>query len=1126
MRFRPSPQVPLLRLPRLVERDAQAASFREALTALAQASEVLGPPPLDGVDPRALETAAFIAVERGLADDLGFLQGGAAAVALFELASALPSGNVKRELRRRIFSLLYEGSAATFLPIATRIALGNPSPLSTPTLRARVSLCLELPIGSAINPAPLAFALATRAETHVNWIADPSRRGLAARRTAALLYEHAAREAVFRFQQGDAQALRKLCEPALQVSFHRLLWDREPLVWRSAAIARGLLAAMDRDVQDELERELDPALGITEWRRAAVSLTSSLCLGDVGAARALIALCRGPLAQADGGLVSTLVAALPRLAEFDLDRAREFVDRLAREKRVDFALAVGQALEQTRERDFVEGATPALLDTLRQNRAHPLFRDGYGAVRAENALTKSSDGQVLQSSVQFALETYETEGARPAFECAMTALELSQACAESLNLGAEDNTGSRLSLLELDASAFERSTLYDLLLLKRRPGDPDTLVEPMERLRGSVLAQIVSAVSKGEDSTWTDDVRVTEQVLLRGLLHIVDADGTVLSDKEKLGTSPLEQSVQMLIGRLIRGPDPASQRILCAALARCLDALVRSDAAHPSDLLLVVFASIPDAFFLRTLAEASTTPAIAEPFAALAAFVNPDTASESVAESSLRSDLSGLSDPADSRAFKASTKLLALSQGILGGGYHAEAVRRAIFRMARSLETIAAANSHGELVEPKDGGEKPIEELVRAVDDFAQMLKNSLLHVLGQSPRHVSTGYDSLDLHQVLQRSLDRGEPPRHDEIACAIEALVRELPEPLARSIEEVTFRVHGLPAQAEVQNAMPLLPRRAALPDWLLPRRTIGSFYVLRSLGSGGNSSVFLARRIEERNNQNGECFALKVPDYDPQTARSMSEQEFLQLFKEEAGALLSLPQHPNLARFVTFDLAARPKPILVMELIRGIPLERLLRSRKLTLARVASYADSLLAALEVMHGAGLGHLDIKPSNLILRDGIEPVLVDFGLSGRKLRPGCGTAQYSAPEILGVIPEGHDPHPEPADIYAVGALVFELLTGSVLFDAQDEYAIVAQHVSHDGWLDKLENMDQSESLSELARTLGSCLRQDPRNRPTATQLRKSLGQALAPLKSLPWPLEQPTSNPPLEMSGQLEAIP
>src|SRR6185436_16989670 len=180
----------------------------------------------------------------------------------------------------------------------------------------------------------------------------------------------------------------------------------------------------------------------------------------------------------------------------------------------------------------------------------------------------------------------------------------------------------------------------------------------------------------------------------------------------------------------------------------------------------------------------------------------------------------------------------------------------------------------------------------------------------------------------------------------------------------------------------------RRAPLPYWLLPRRTIGAFYVVRALGSGGASSVFVARRIEERNSADAEVFALKVPDYDPTTARSLSEQEFLQLFREEAGALLTVPQHPNLARFVTFDLAARPKPILVMELIKGLSLDRLVRRRALTTERAFAYLDGILAGLEAMHAAGIGHLDVKPSNVILREGDTPVLVDFGLSGRQLRP------------------------------------------------------------------------------------------------------------------------------------------
>ena len=239
-------------------------------------------------------------------------------------------------------------------------------------------------------------------------------------------------------------------------------------------------------------------------------------------------------------------------------------------------------------------------------------------------------------------------------------------------------------------------------------------------------------------------------------------------------------------------------------------------------------------------------------------------------------------------------------------------------------------------------------------------------------------------------------------------------------------------------------------------MPQKTIGAFYVVRALGGGGASSVFVARRIEERKNAKAQGFALKVPAYDPTTARSLSEQEFLQLFREEAGALLSLPQHVNLARFVTFDLAARPKPILVMELIGGLGLDRLIRSRSLSSEQAFKILDGILAGVEAMHGASVGHLDLKPSNVILRDGDRPVLVDFGLSGRKLRPGCGTLDYCSPEVLGHRPADYVPSPLPADIYAFACMAYETLTGELLFEAEDETAILSLHVMHDGWPDRL----------------------------------------------------------------------
>jgi serine/threonine protein kinase len=306
---------------------------------------------------------------------------------------------------------------------------------------------------------------------------------------------------------------------------------------------------------------------------------------------------------------------------------------------------------------------------------------------------------------------------------------------------------------------------------------------------------------------------------------------------------------------------------------------------------------------------------------------------------------------------------------------------------------------------------------------------------------------------------------------------------------------------------SVIPLQTRRGELPSWLLPRRTIGGFYVVRALGSGGVSSVFVARRIEERHDPNAELYALKVPLYDPNTARSVTEQEFLQMFRDEAGALLSLPQHPNLARFVTFDAAARPKPILVMELIRGVSLDRAIRNRSLTLAHVLGYMDGMLAALEAMHSVGVGHLDVKPSNVILRDSRTPALVDFGLSGRQLRPGCGTLEYCAPEILGAGPKDHSPEAAGADLYAFACTAFELLTGNLLFDAEDELTLMARHVEHDGWPAKLAAMGEDPEVADLCVVLGACLRHDQRARPSAAQTRHALSEAAARLRDRPWPI-------------------
>ncbi len=268
-----------------------------------------------------------------------------------------------------------------------------------------------------------------------------------------------------------------------------------------------------------------------------------------------------------------------------------------------------------------------------------------------------------------------------------------------------------------------------------------------------------------------------------------------------------------------------------------------------------------------------------------------------------------------------------------------------------------------------------------------------------------------------------------------------------------------------------------------------------------------MFVVLRLEDRYDTSAERFALKVPDYSASVARSLSEAQFMQLFRDEASALMAVPAHASLARFVTFDLAARPKPILVMELVEGTMLERMIESAKLDVPRALKLLDDVLAGLEAMHGVGVGHLDIKPSNVVLRRDDEAVLVDFGLAGRKVRPGCASGPYGAPEVWGVVTDGAPSTPMPVDVYAFGCLAYETLTGRVLFDAESETEQISRHISHDGLPPMLRGLGQNKKLSALVELLFATLRRDPRNRPSVPKLREELRRLQPDLSRLKWPL-------------------
>src|SRR5262249_19672076 len=146
----------------------------------------------------------------------------------------------------------------------------------------------------------------------------------------------------------------------------------------------------------------------------------------------------------------------------------------------------------------------------------------------------------------------------------------------------------------------------------------------------------------------------------------------------------------------------------------------------------------------------------------------------------------------------------------------------------------------------------------------------------------------------------------------------------------------------------------------------------------------------------------------------------------------------------------------------------------------------------------GAGVGHLDVKPSNVILRmpagggsasrlvpiEALRPmpVLVDFGLAGRKIRPRCASPDYRAPQVWDTRPHAGSAR-TPADVYAFPCLAYELLTGQTLFLADTLPGLIACHLTHDGTPPGLARLRADAQLAPLAEVLTAGLQPDPRHR-------------------------------------------
>ncbi len=662
------------------------ANWRQIIASLGQGIRVEGPSPLDAIGTETVVGAVRVALTAGLVDDIDWIEPRQSAVALYELTSALPAGRERRELGRRVFARVYEGTASTFNAVAVRIALSAARSLDTPALRARVSLLMDLPAGCTVNPDALALALVVRRDNFERWVARPSSGALSARRLAARILEYATREAALRSQQGDSYPRRQLLAHDVQSVFRHLLADREPLVWRHAAVARGLLASAASSIREQGESALDPGLTPTEWRRAAVSLVALLPSDPHTVMKQCRRLLHGDIGQADPGIAAAMVAGLPRVIEAEPDAAEALLGLLAESRRLDVAEALAALLQTLANRSFGEKTALALRHAFEISRSVESSATAAIKQRILLSMDRGATENALVEGVRQALVAYETQGAPAAYQVALSTIDAAHSAAVRLaELNPADKaqmTESLTLLSDIDLSCLERSTLIDLLLLNRRPGATDTTVPQVESLYFRLGNWLLDAEEQASSSSFDLNQPVLQQRRLRALLHLVDAE-TIQGEADPVGQrfrARVRRTLHLLVPHLADGPDASGHRVLCATLARGFDAAVRENVCDPSDLLLLVAYRLADKESVATIAEGSTNQDVAGPLAAYAQFLELD--GSDVMDPQLDPPSSPAADGVMGDELLIARRVTRLRQGIgAGGAYRAEALRQGVLRL-------------------------------------------------------------------------------------------------------------------------------------------------------------------------------------------------------------------------------------------------------------------------------------------------------------------------------------------------------------------------------------------------------------------------------------------------------------
>jgi eukaryotic-like serine/threonine-protein kinase len=219
-----------------------------------------------------------------------------------------------------------------------------------------------------------------------------------------------------------------------------------------------------------------------------------------------------------------------------------------------------------------------------------------------------------------------------------------------------------------------------------------------------------------------------------------------------------------------------------------------------------------------------------------------------------------------------------------------------------------------------------------------------------------------------------------------------------------------------------------------------TLDHYRILANLGQGAFSTAY-----EARDERNGRVVVLKCPN-----PVLLGDTTALDRFRREMAIGRRL-KHPNIMEALD-DGQSRSAPYLVVEYVDGESFASLLRRRgRLSPEEAAGYTRQILAALEYAHGQRVYHRDLKPSNMLVDTSGRLKIIDFGiaymagvrrLTWRWAGSALGTPDYMSPEQI----QGRRGDNR-SDLYATGAILYEMLTGSPPFDGNDIAAVMKQHL-------------------------------------------------------------------------------